>query len=370
MSGRLSMYNRNKLKLGLFGTNCSSGMAATTVPERWPNSWAENLELALLADEAGIDFMLPLGRWKGYGGETDFEGASFETITWATGLLGATKRLNIFGTVHAPLINPVFAAKQMVTADHVGRGRFGLNNVCGWNTGEFAMFGAKPLDDDRRYKHGAEWLSLLLQMWERDDAFDFSGEYFELEGVRTNPKPYGGTRPLIMNAASSANGKVFAYGNCDAIFTGLRTHELGAQAAAEVRSGAAALGRSVGVYTAGHVVCRPTRREATEYYEYFADANADRGALENMFAAGLQTATKLPAEEGQRLRMRLAGGYGNFPIVGDPDHVAAELAQISAEGFDGLAFSFVNYLEEFAFFRQEVLPRLERLGLREPGLAL
>jgi FMNH2-dependent dimethyl sulfone monooxygenase len=359
------MYNRNKFKLGLFGSNCSSGLAATKVPERWLNSWAENLQLAQLADDAGIDFMLPIGRWKGYGGETDFEGSSFETITWATGLPGATKRLNVFGTVHAPLVNPVFAAKQMVTADHVGCGRFGLNIVCGWNTGEFAMFGAKPLDDEHRYKHGAEWLALILQMWERDDEFDFSGEFFELQGVRANPKPYGGTRPLIMNAAFSATGKAFAYGSCDAVFTGLRTHELGVQAAREVRAGAAALGRTVGVYTAGHMVCRPTRREAADYYEYFADQNADHGALENMFAAGMLSASKLSPEEAQKMRMRFAGGYGNFPVVGDPDDVAAELAQISADGFDGFAFSFVNYVEEFALFRQEVLPRLERLGLRD-----
>ncbi len=206
-------------------------------------------------------------------------------------------------------------------------------------------------------------------MWERDDEFDFSGEYFELRGVRGNPKPYGGTRPLIMNAAASALGtRRSPLGNCDAIFTGLRSHELGAQAAAEVRSGAAALGRSVGVYTAGHMVCRPTRREAADYYRYFASENADSGALENRFASGRQAAASLSTDEAQKMRMRLAGGYGNFPLVGDPDDVAAELAQISADGFDGLAFSFVNYLEEFPFFRDEVLPRLERLGLRSPAV--
>jgi len=38
---------------------------------------------------------------------------------------------------------------------------------------------------------------------------------------------------------------------------------------------------------------------------------------------------------------------------------------MSAAGFAGFAFSFVNYNDEFPFFRDEVLPRLERLGLRE-----
>ena len=64
-----------------------------------------------------------------------------ETITWATGLLGCTKHITVFGTVHAPIFNPVVAAKEMVTADHIGEGRFGLNIVVGWNEGEFDMFG-------------------------------------------------------------------------------------------------------------------------------------------------------------------------------------------------------------------------------------
>ncbi len=57
------------------------------------------------------------------------------------GFLPPTKRITVFGTVHAPIFNPVVAAKEMVTADHIGEGRFGLNIVVGWNEGEFDMFG-------------------------------------------------------------------------------------------------------------------------------------------------------------------------------------------------------------------------------------
>ncbi len=117
--------DRNKLSLGLFGANCSGGLAVTTVPERWDASWENNQKLACMADEAGIDFMLPLGRWKGYGGVTDHNGSNFETLTWASGILASTRNIMVFGTVHVSLFNPVVAAKQMVTVDHIGRGRFG-----------------------------------------------------------------------------------------------------------------------------------------------------------------------------------------------------------------------------------------------------
>ena len=42
--------DRNKLSLGLFGANCSGGLAVTTVPERWEASWENNQKLARMAD--------------------------------------------------------------------------------------------------------------------------------------------------------------------------------------------------------------------------------------------------------------------------------------------------------------------------------
>src|SRR5229473_3591199 len=67
------------------------------------------------------------------------------------------------------------------------------------------------------------------------------------------------------------------------------------------------------------------------------------------------------AELAYRLRERFAAGFGGMPFMGDPDHVASELARIAGWGFDGVIFGFVNYLEELPFFAQEVLPRLERM---------
>ena len=59
------MYGPNKFKLGLFGQNCSGGLSMSKVLERWDASWYHNLEGAKLADEAGLEFILPIGRWHG-----------------------------------------------------------------------------------------------------------------------------------------------------------------------------------------------------------------------------------------------------------------------------------------------------------------
>jgi alkanesulfonate monooxygenase SsuD/methylene tetrahydromethanopterin reductase-like flavin-dependent oxidoreductase (luciferase family) len=52
-------------------------------------------------------------------------------------------------------------------------------------------------------------------------------------------------------------------------------------------------------------------------------------------------------------------------LIGDADDVAAELAKISAAGFIGTTITFVNYVDELPYFRDEVLPRLEKMGLRQ-----
>ena len=178
----------NALKIGLFGANCSSGRAVTKVPERWSGTWTDNLRLAKMADEAGIDFLLPIGRWKGYGGDTGYQEATLETVTWATGLLAATKNITVFGTVHAPLFHPIIAAKQMVTADHVGEGRFGLNIVVGWNEGEFEMFGVQQREHATRYEYAQEWIDAIKMMWSERNDFDFDGKFIKLKNVRAKPE--------------------------------------------------------------------------------------------------------------------------------------------------------------------------------------
>ena len=219
---RLPLAGANKLKIGLFGANCSSSRTATKVPERWSASWPDCLALGTHGGR---------GRHRLHAADRPLEGLwrrdrlprhTLETVTWACGLLAATKRITVFGTVHAPLFHPVIAAKEFVTADHIGEGRFGLNIVAGWNEGEFEMFGvqaARPRDS-LRVRAGMDRRGQAR--WSEPDSFDFDGRFFKLTGVRAKPKPFGGTRPIIMNAGSSGTGQAFALRNCDAFFTARR----------------------------------------------------------------------------------------------------------------------------------------------------
>ena len=123
-------------------------------------------------------------------------------------------------------------------------------------------------------------------------------------------------------------------------------------------------GRDIDVYTVGVVTCRPTAREAQDYYRHAVVDNADWAAVDNILAMKNITPQTHPPEEFQLIRNHQANGMGGLPLVGDPDVVARDMAQLAALGLKG-----INYLDELPFFCAEVLPRLARSGLRDgrPG---
>jgi dimethylsulfone monooxygenase len=359
------MHNTNKLKLGLFSPNCSGGMAVTKVPERWEASWDNNEALAKMADGYGFEFLLPIARWRGYGGDVNFQGNALETMTWCAGLLAATEAITVFCTAHTSFHHPLVAAKMLSTIDQIGHGRLGLNVVCGWNQPEYEMFGKQlPDSHDERYAFGQEWFDIITKTWSTDEEFDWRGEFFELDHVASDPKPYGGVMPPIMNAGASPQGQAFAARNCDYLFTTMIEPEQSAPIVAGVKEQAGGFGRDMGVMTNCYVVCRPTMEEAQEYHHYYAiEMQDEEGTSRLMELQGLH-AQSFPPEAFALFRERFAAGHGVYPLVGTPDHIADELARVAAAGFDGTTVTFVNYLDELPYFAQEVLPRLEAKGLR------
>ncbi|MFM9941967.1 MAG: LLM class flavin-dependent oxidoreductase [Hyphomicrobiaceae bacterium] len=354
----------NAFKLGLFGVNTDGGIAITKVRERWRARWDEIVEVVQLADRAGLEFILPIARWKGYGGETNVRNACFETLTHGAALAALTKRLVIFSTVHVPLVHPVFAAKALSTIDHVSHGRAGLNIVCGWNQDEFDMFGQLQNAHDARYEQGQEWLDILLRIYAAEGKpFDHKGRFYDLKGVSGEPPPVQRPRPVTMSAASSPAGRDFAVRTSDVLFTTFADFDKAQGQLADIAERANAAGRDkLDVFTACHVVCRDTDQEAEDYYRHYAADNADTEAVEfhiAMTAANRQVDSKVLHD-----RVRRAAGLSSYPLVGRPERIAEELVEIHRLGFAGTTLSFVNFKAELAPFCARVMPLLAQAGLR------
>jgi alkanesulfonate monooxygenase SsuD/methylene tetrahydromethanopterin reductase-like flavin-dependent oxidoreductase (luciferase family) len=127
-----------------------------------------------------------------------------------------------------------------------------------------------------------------------------------------------------------------------------------------------------------HVVCRPQRKEAEDYFHYFAEEMADTGGADfhvsqRKATSGSDTrfeerpsATRFTREQGRAYAGSLRGV---LPLVGTPDDIVEDLLSLHKAGLAGASISFLNYLTEIPYFIQEVLPRMARVGLRLPSTA-
>lgn len=358
------MRGPNKFKIGVFAANADGGLTLTKVPERWPAIWSEVVEVAQMADRAGLEFFLPIARWKGYGGETNSRSRSFETLTFAAALSGVTKNIALFSTVHVPMIHPVFVAKALATVDQASGGRAGLNIVAGWKPEEFALFGLDKVDAP--YDQAAEWLAVIEKLFTAAEPFDFEGKYYRINGGMTQPWPVQSPRPVVLNAAFSPPGRAFAAGNADFLFTTFSTIEAGRSTIDDMKTRAAATGRDVGVCTTTHVVCRPTRAEAEDYYDRYTVREVDQAALDLTLDERQKHAASHDRETFLHHQRRFAGGAGTYPLIGTPRDIAEEMIRMHEAGFAGTTVSFVNFKDELPFFLKGVLPILEEAGLRLP----
>lgn len=132
---------------------------------------------------------------------------------------------------------------------------------------------------------------------------------------------------------------------------------------------AVAGGDEIPIYASSHLVCRPTRKEADEYYHHLVYELGAWDGIEEAVAKRTRFRT-LPYASTERLKERLISGTGTFLVQGSYDDCAATYKTFHDAGLDGMAVGMIDYAAELPVFRDEILPRLERLGLRRPAHAL
>jgi alkanesulfonate monooxygenase SsuD/methylene tetrahydromethanopterin reductase-like flavin-dependent oxidoreductase (luciferase family) len=368
-TARRRLFGGNRMKLGVMAFNCSQGSTITTVPEAWNLDWNDTVEIAQAVDRSGMEAILPVGRWRGYGGPSNFNATTFESFTWAAALGALTSYVTVLATCHVPLVHPLMVAKMSSTIDHVTRGRFALNIVCGWFKNEFDMFGANMRPHDDRYKYAAEWLDFLKQAWTRDEEFDFKSESFDSKAVWSQPKPLQTPHPPVMNAGGSPAAQDFTTRYCDMNFVHLKDRanlETGRKEIAHLKNVARSHGRETRIWIHVYVVCRDTEKEAKDYLQHYVYDKGDWEAAGNLLKIfGLQSASYDPKTL-ENHKAHFIAGHGGYPLVGTAAQIAAELGRLADIGVDGCLISWVNYKDELNQWNSEVLPLLVQSGLRQP----
>lgn len=356
------VFSDQKLKLGVFSSNGSGGMIMSDAPTGFRITWDQQLDIAQTADRMGLEALVPVGRWTGFGGETNFNGVCFETYTWAAGIAQATENIGVFATTHVPTLHPVVAAKMATTIDHISNGRFGLNLVMGWFTPEMELFGAKQRGHDERYEFGQEWLDFVEKLWTEDEIFDFNGKYFQSLQASAYPKPVLAPRPALLNAGASPAGIEFSAKNVDINLIASPIEEVPAYVKKIKALANDKYERNIDVWTYVLVICRETEREARDAYNAIIEKGDWAGAQIIMDVLGVQSASF--GTQIKQFQERFIAGWGGPSLIGTPEQVAEQFNELSEAGMGGAIFGFLDYAKELKEFGEEVMPVLKKNGLR------
>jgi dimethylsulfone monooxygenase len=357
------LLNDQPMKLGLFGINCSYGLVVSHAPSSYEVSWEHTKSIAQQADRMGLEVLVPVARWKGFGGSTNFNGNCFETYTWAAGIAEATEQIAVTATSHLPTVHPIVAAKAATTIDRISGGRFALNLVMGWVPPEMEMFGGEQRQHDERYRFGQEWIDYVKRLWSEQGSFDVAGDFFEGRDVEAYPKPHQGPHPVLLNAGNSSAGIDYSARNVDINFASLDTLENIATYTGKVRDKARQdYQRDIDVMTYGLVVVRDTEAEAKAAFQQVLD-EGDYAAVGNVLKIALSGASQ-SFDHAREMSERFVGGWGGYPLVGTAEQVVEGMKQLNEAGMGGMIMGLIDPNEELPVFKEQVLPLMVEAGIR------
>jgi pyrimidine oxygenase len=351
------------MKFGVFLPNGSNGYIPSAASPLYAPTFAHNRDIALEAERQGLDFVLSMMKYRGFGGATGYWDACLESFTLMAALASVTSRIGLFPSISILSQHPAVVARMVATIDDISGGRCGLNIVTGWNRAEYAQMGMWPGDAhyERRYEYATEYLHILRSLWQNGRC-SMAGEFFQLDDCTVYPQPQGNI-PIVC-AGQSPRGRQFVADAADHQFVLTGKSNLAANVK-DIKARARASGRDVGIYALYQMIVADTDAQARALVDDIV-RQADHSAITNMLAsAALDTNTagssaQLAAALDQSVDEGNMAFMGIPAVVGAPATIAEEIDDIArTTGIDGLLFSWPNFVPGVRRFGEEVKPLLK-----------
>ena len=170
-----------KLKLGTFQTNLDSGCVMSDLDGRLEITWPNTVTLAQLADAMEFEALVPVARWRGFGGKPIRRVRAFETYTWAAGIAASTEKSGVISTSHVAINHPIIAAKQSTVIDHISNGRYHRSTSSTAGISRKSKCSASRCSITTTATTCAEeWLTIVKRLWTEDEEFDHEGKFYKI----------------------------------------------------------------------------------------------------------------------------------------------------------------------------------------------
>ncbi|MCP4305355.1 MAG: TIGR03557 family F420-dependent LLM class oxidoreductase [bacterium] len=179
------------------------------------------VEHAVLAEQAGFDFLVVSEHFHPWVDDTSASGYAFSTIG---AMAQATERVEISTGVTTPLFryHPAVVAQAAATLDRLSGGRFHLGVGTGENLNEGPLGLPFPKYAERAARMG-EALQIMRRLLD-GEKLDFAGDYYKTDHAKLYSPPVG--RVPIWLAAGGPKSAALAARLADGIITSVKQPEV------------------------------------------------------------------------------------------------------------------------------------------------
>jgi FMN-dependent oxidoreductase (nitrilotriacetate monooxygenase family) len=345
-----------------------------------------------------------------------FPQVRYDPITLLAALGMNSRRIGLVGTATTTYNAPYDLARRLATADHLTGGRIGWNIVTTYNRDAARNFGlADHPEHDDRYARAAEFVEVARRLWDSwpEDAIvgdrdggvwadagrirpaDFHGDYYDVAGALSVPRPPQG-HPVLAQAGSSAAGIELAGSVADVVFTPQPTVEAGIAFRRKIDGAAARHGRPAGavrILPGLSFVLGSSEREAAERRRELEESVdpelrwrnlAHNAGLDHRRIDPSKPLSRELAEEAEKtsfaqviigralesggsfgeLAQTVTGLPGGLEFTGTPEGMADLIEEwVTRGGSDGFTLQPTTSPLSLELFVDHVVPILQRRGL-------
>ncbi len=357
----MSTVSLGPCEISWFSALCDDDYEFLGVPDPMlASSWEHCRDIVMQAETGGFDnILLPSGYALG-----------IDTTAFAAAIAPMLKRLALLMAVRIGETWPPQLARQIATIDRMLGGRLKVNIISSDMPGE-------TMASEPRYARTVEAMHILKTLL-NGEPLDHQGEFWQLKldppriGTLSGKAPqlyFGGLSPAARDAAAKG---------CDVFLMWPDKRETVADIIADMRTRAAAEGRTLRFGYRAHVVVRDTEAEArTAADRLLSKLDAAQGAairaksLDSQSAGvAAQAALRDNAGDDGYAEANLWTGIGRArsgcgaAIVGDPDQVLAKLNDYRSMGIEAFILSGYPHAAEADLFARHVLPKIDHALLR------
>jgi alkanesulfonate monooxygenase len=282
-----------------------------------------------------------------------------------------TQRLGYLVAHRPGFVAPTLMARKIATFDHLAGGRLAVHIITGKTDDEQEGDGDFTPKAER-YRRAAEYLELMKLAWASEKPFDFTGEFYRVQGAHSDVRPLQKPHPLLFFGGASEGALEMGARLCDVYAIYAEPLASTRERMAQFCSQAAAFGRKPAFNVSVRPIIAATEGAAWDKANKILAGMAGNkgwsrqegtsGPVDNAGKRLMSFALESDIHD-ERLWMPIAratGALGNTScLVGTPEQVAQAILEYYRLGVGSFLIRGFDPFNDTVDFGRELIPRIK-----------